>query len=50
MAGALCRDDVMGAIRSFDPLTGLYVIDMDNGLAKRGVRSDEIRVKPERKR
>ena len=50
MAGALSRDDVMGAIRSFDPQTGLYVVDMDNGLPKRGVRADEIRVKPERKR
>eukprot|EP00966_Prymnesium_polylepis_P315598 7292390-Prymnesium_polylepis.2 len=48
--GAESKDDVMGAVRSFDPATSLYVVDMDNGKARYGVRADEIRIKPERKK
>jgi len=48
--GALSKDDVTGSIRSFDARTGLYVVDMDNGKARRNVRAEEIRVRPDRRK
>ena len=43
--GAESRDEVMGEIRSFDPVNRTYDILMDTGLFKRGVQAEAIRVK-----
>lgn len=43
--GAESKDDVMGEVRSYDEATGLYTVAMDNGKMKRGLRSDEVRVR-----
>ena len=43
--GAESKDDVMGEVRSYDEATGLYTVAMDNGKLKRGLRSDEVRVR-----
>ena len=43
--GAESRDQVMGEIRSFDPVNRTYDILMDTGLFKRGVQAEAIRVK-----
>ena len=45
LPGAESKDEVMGAIRSYDPRVELYTVEMDSGKTRRDVREDMIRVR-----
>ena len=48
--GALSKDDVMGEVRAYDEATGTYTVALDSGVTKQGLISDEIKVRPDRKK
>lgn len=48
--GALSKDDVMGEVRSYDERSGTYTVAMDSGVVKSGLLSEEVKVRPARKK
>ena len=48
--GAESKDEVMGEVRAYDEATGTYTVAMDNGITKRNLVSEQIKVRPERKK
>ena len=48
--GAMSKDEVMGEVRAYDKATSTYTVALDSGTIKKGLVSDEIKVRPERKK
>ena len=48
--GAMSKDEVMGEVRAYDEATSTYTVALDSGTIKKGLVSDEIKVRPERKK